>query len=390
MASAFKIILWVAVLVVIAWVGYVVLGNKEARTPTKTSTPSVSREPIKIGFIGALTGDGAEYGEPQKNALQLGVEDINQSGGIKGVPLEVIYEDGKCNGEGGANAAQKLVNVDKVKIILGGSCSSETLAALPIAEAAKTFIITGSATSPDLINTSKFFARDYPNDLTQGKVLAEAASARKWKKVAVIQEQTDYALGVIKAFSTRFAELGGSVIKKEEFASATTDYRSSLSKLKAAKPDALLIAVQTNASGERILKQLQDLKWKPKLMVSDVVGTDAKTVEKNKTALEEALFADFFFDTANVKFQSFNSTYKAKYGTEAQFLGYTTAVYDSLYLMKDGILAVGYDGEKIADWVRTVKDWNGISGKITIGSDGERTGGHVLKIIKDGKVEVAQ
>src|SRR3989344_2301048 len=181
----------VLVVVILAVAAYLVWG------PTRDESPMEGT--IRIGFIGSLTGEAASYGEPQRDALKLAVDDINSSGGIGGRTVEIIYEDGECSGEGGANAAQKLVNVDKVEVILGGSCSSETLAALPIVEKAGVVIVTGSATSPDLVNKSKFFFRVYPNDSAQGTVLANAAYAKGWKNVAVIQEQTDYPLGIYKA-----------------------------------------------------------------------------------------------------------------------------------------------------------------------------------------------
>lgn len=374
-----KIIIWLVVIVVVVWGGYTLFKG----------APEAEGGVIKIGFMGALTGDGAAYGEPQLGVIKIGEEEINSAGGINGRKIEIIYEDGKCNGKDGANAVQKLVNVDKVKVILGGSCSSETLAGIPIVEEAKVVIVTGSATSPDLINKSKFFFRVYPNDSTQGRVLAEASTKRGWKKVAVIQEQTDYALGVVKAFTTTYEKAGGK-IAKEEFATAVTDVRSQLTKLKGENFDALLISVQTPATGDRVLKQLSDLKWKPNMMINDVL-INPETVERNKTILEGALAADFVLDETNEKLKKITEAYKARYDKDIAYPNYTSAVYDSLFVIKDAIMAVGYDGEKIAEWARTsIKDWPGASGLITVGEDGERSAGHQLKVIKNGKFELAE
>lgn len=298
------------------------------------------------------------------------------------------FEDGKCSGAGAASAMQKLVNVDKVQIVIGGFCSSESLAAVPIATQSKVFLFSPGSSSPDLTGISKYFARDYPSDATQGSVLASVAyNQKKWRKVAFIQEQSDYPLGIYKAFSAEFEKMGGKIVK-EEFATNVTDFRSQLTKLKAENPDALFVDTQTPAAADRILKQLQDLKWRPALLVTDATSGDAATVKKDASILEGALAAEFGTDPANQKFQHHLQSYKAKYGKDANFTSYTQTIYDSVYMIRDAVLAVGYNGTKVADWVRSAKDWPGASGLVTIKADGDRVGGHIPKVIKNGKVEL--
>ncbi len=372
-----KITLWVIAVLVVVFGGYYWLN----KAPSETG-------PIKIGFIGPLTGEAAVYGEIVRDVEMLAVEEINNAGGINSRPIEAIYEDGKCSGTGSANAMQKLANVDKVKIVIGGFCSSESLAAVPIAAQNKIFLFSPGSSSPDLTGISQYFARDYPSDATQGSVLAGIAYNQKgWRKVAFIQEQLDYPLGIYKAFSAEFKKMGGNIVK-EEFATNVTDFRSQLTKFKAGNPDALFVDTQTPAAADRILKQLQDLKWKPALLVSDATSGDAATVKKNASILEGALAAEFGVDLANQKFQHHLQAYKAKYGKDANFTSYTQTIYDSVYMIRDAILAVGYDGTKVANWVRSAKDWPGASGLVTIKTDGDRASGHVPKVIKNGKVEL--
>ncbi len=372
-----KIVLWVVVVLVVVLGAYYFM----TQGPSETG-------PIKIGMIGPLTGDAAVYGETLRDIVKLAAEEINNAGGVNGRPLEMIYEDGKCSGSGAANAMQKLVNVDKVKIVIGGFCSSESLAAVPIATQNKVFLLSPGSSSPDLTGISKYFARDYPSDASQGSVLASVAYNQKnWRKVAFLQEQLDYPLGIYKAFSGEFEKMGGKIVK-EEFATNVTDFRSQLTKLKAANPDALFVDTQTPAAADRILKQLQDLKWRPALLVSDATSGDAATVKKDASILEGALAAEFGTDPTNQKFQHHLQAYKAKHGKDANFTSYTQTIYDSVYMIRDAVLAVGYDGTKVANWVRTLKDWPGASGLVTIKADGDRAGGHVPKVIKNGKVEL--
>jgi branched-chain amino acid transport system substrate-binding protein len=339
---------------------------------------------IKIGLIAPMTGDAAAYGEPIQRVVQLAADEINAGGGINGKQIQILTQDGKCNGTDAANAAQELININNVQIIIGGFCSGESLAAVPIAESNKVLLFSPSASSPKLTGISHYFVRDYPSDSAQGKVLADAAyNLKHWKTVAFIQEQTDYAEGIYNAFESEFSSLGGKTIN-ESFPSDTTDFRSMLTKLRSQNPNALFIGTQAPAGTDRILKQLQELGWKPPLLVNDIVPGDPPTLKADAVALEGALCAEFGVDPTNAKFEHLLQAYQAKYNEVLPYQSYAQTAYDEVYILRDGIAAVGYNGSALADWVRTVKDWPGASGSITIQSNGDLVGGHRLEMIYNG------
>lgn len=377
-----KKVIWTVI--VVAIVALVVWGasSKDAVNQASTGTG-----PVKMGVMLPLTGDAAAYGEGARNIYQIAVEEINAAGGISGRPIELIIEDSKCNGADAANAAQKLVNVDAVEIIIGGFCSGESLAAVPVAAAGKVALFSPGSSNPTLTGINEFFSRDYPSDATQGKTLADVAfTERGYKNVAFIQEQTDYAAGVYSAFANTFTALGGKVTK-EEFPTATTDFRSTLTKIKNAKPDALFIDTQTPAVSDRILAQIAQLDWKPVILINDATGGDPAVVAKYKVLLEGALTAQYGIDSNNAKFKKLVASYREKFGVDMPYQSYGQTEYDAIYIAKDAIEAVGYDGQKIAAWLKSkVKGWEGASGKVTILSNGDREGGHVPQMVKDGKV----
>ncbi len=393
-----KNVLWIAVATVVAMFLVVYFVSKQNTQKQEEGVRSElnklsqeaqtsKNETITIGSILPLTGDGAAYGEPDREIMQMAIDEINAQGGVNGSKIEIIYEDSKCNGKDAANAIQKLISVDRVQVVVGAACSSEALAAFPIAEKNKVVLLSNAASSPDLTNASPYFFRDYPSDASQGKILAEVALEKEWKNIAFMQEKKDYPLGIYKAFSAEF-EKGGGAIVREEFASDAVDFRTQLKKLQVAKPDALFISAQTPASGERVLKQLKELGWKPQLFISDAMSGDVELMKRNGEQLEGTLAAEFGVDEMNPKFQHLLDAYRARYGKEAPFQSYAQTEYDSVYLIADGLKAVGNNGEKLAGWSRTVKDWDGASGKVTIESSGDRAGGHVAKIVKNGKVEL--
>ncbi|OHB24861.1 MAG: hypothetical protein A2542_02540, partial [Parcubacteria group bacterium RIFOXYD2_FULL_52_8] len=333
MSNGTKTLLAIIVILILVWIGYAIVKSSPGEAPT-TAT---STEALKIGVILPLTGDAATYGEPGRNLFALALDEVNAAGGVNGQMLEFIYEDGKCNGPVAASAAQKLVAIDKVQIIIGGFCSSESLASIPVAESAKVAMFSPGSSSPDLTGRSMYFFRNYPSDASQGKILAEAAfNDKKWKTVAMLQEQTDFALGIRKVFETRFVELGGKIIT-EEFPSTASDFRSQLSKLRAAKPDALFLSLQTFAPTEKILKQLSDQKWAPNLLLSDV-ATSEELRTSRASQLEGALTAEFNTDPSNPKFSQMTSAYKAKYGVDVPYQGYAQTEYDAVYMVRDGLL----------------------------------------------------
>src|SRR3989338_8967946 len=158
-----------------------------ARTPSGgPGSGALPQGSVKIGVVVPLTGNKAAYGIPLRRAAELALEEINMGGGIAGKPLEAVWEDGKCEAKDATAAAQKLINVDGVKIIFGGVCSSETLAMAPLTEAAKVLVVSPSATSPDITAAGDYIFRTAPSDAAAGSVAAEYASTKMGAKKGAV------------------------------------------------------------------------------------------------------------------------------------------------------------------------------------------------------------
>ncbi|MEK7185690.1 MAG: ABC transporter substrate-binding protein, partial [Patescibacteria group bacterium] len=184
MNNTVKLIGGIIVLVLIVW-GITAFTNPSGAPVSETG-------PIKIGFIGPLSGDAAVYGETEKNAVEIALEEINQSGELKR-RLEVIYEDGKCSGKDAVTAAQKMINIDKVSIIFGGVCSSETLGLAPVVESNKVVLFSAFSSSPLISQSGDYVFRKSPSDSDFGKADAELIASQGIKRVAMISENSDYS-----------------------------------------------------------------------------------------------------------------------------------------------------------------------------------------------------
>jgi len=255
----------------------------------------------KIGVMLPLTGDAAAYGISEQRGIKIALDEINAKGGINGRKLEAIYEDSKCNPKDGNAAAQKLVNIDKVKVIIGGACSGETLGAAPITEANKVILISPTASSPDVTNAGDFVFRTYPTDAYAGIIASEYAyNDLQARKAALVTETTDYAQGLRKVFKENFAKLGGEIVVDETYNPEDTDFRTQVTKVKSAEPDLMYIVPQTPAKGLLLLKQMKELGLNQPIVTAEVL-IGKKNVVDNPTDLEGIIGVELKFDEKTPK-----------------------------------------------------------------------------------------
>ena len=160
---------------------------------SKSGKEAGGENTIRIGSVGPLTSDLAYIGENMKAAVELASDEINSAGGIKGKKIEIIYEDGKCDPKEAANAANKLINIDKVTAIIGGLCSSETLAMAPLAEKSKVILLSAGSTNPGITNAGDYIFRNVPSDSFQGVYAARYVKTRLNKnRVALLKCLSDW------------------------------------------------------------------------------------------------------------------------------------------------------------------------------------------------------
>ncbi len=349
---------------------------------------TVPAEKIVLGAMFPLTGDGAAYGEPFSRQMQLAVDEINAAGGIDGKMIEIKLEDSKCNPKDGATAAQKLVDVDKVKVIFGGACSGETLGAAPIVEAAKVVLISPSATSPKLTTAGDYIFRTAPSDAYAGKIAAEKAIAMGFKKAGIINENSDYAQGLKDTFAVVFAENNGQIVAAESYNPDDSDFKTQILKVAREQPDVIYVVPQTPAKGILLLKQLKELKVTAQLMTGEVLIGEV-VVKEHGADMEGLIGVEAKFDENGALAKQALDAYRAKYGDPA-FGFYQAAMRDAVYLVVDAIKANGLDADKIKTALYATKDWDGAIGKLSLDENGEPVLEYSVKQVKNGQLTELQ
>ena len=298
-------------------------------TPSDTA-PAADDEPFRVGVMESLTGPGETYGTVSVQAKQLAVEEINAAGGINGRMLELIVEDSKCAAQDAITAYNKLTDVDGVKIILGTSCSGAMLGAAPLAESDGVILFSGLATNPDIAHAGDYIFRTAMNDLQVGIDTANVIWGDGAKTLGTITETTDYAEGVRRVTAEHFVGLGGTIVAEERYASDITDFRSQITKVIGANPDAIHIAAQAEFSGGTIVKQIRELGYEGPLYSEIVpVGATALEVAGDSATGLKAITAEL--DPANPKSQQVLSSFRSRYDY-VTLPWYLASAYDDVYI----------------------------------------------------------
>lgn len=370
-----RAILWIVALVVVIVVIVAIANDSRQQAAVQTG-------PIKIGFIGPLSGDAAAYGATEKNATEMALAKIHQMPEYSGMQVDIVYEDGKCNGKDAASAAQKLISIDQVQVILGGVCSAETLGAAPVAEASKVLLFSAFSSAPAITNAGDYVFRNSVSDNDSGTIDADML-ASKYKKVAIISEATDYSAGVRQVILDSLAKKGVQVVDDESYQGGTKDFRTILSKVKAANPDAVYFNPGTSPQAAGLLiKQARDLGITAPAYFNFFMGNKDTEAIAGKSA-EGVVFSDFAGIASSSKWLI--SDYKNAYGSDPANESELGSAYDRVFIVLQAIKAVGYDATKIKDYLYAMTDYPGTIGTYRFDKNGDMVGtGFSHFIIKDG------
>jgi len=323
---------------------------------------------IKVGFIGPLTGDAATFGTDTLHGVQLKIEEVNAAGGIGGRMLELVAEDGRCAGGDAANAAQKLVNVDKVVVIVGGDCSGETLAAAPIAEAGGVVMISPLSSSPDVAQAGDFIFRDYPNDLLKAKAVAQFFAEEELSRVAIITENVDFTVAFRDALKKDVPE--GALVFDEVVDPGTKDYRSLMTRLQDMEFDAFFANGTSTATIGAMMQQLREQGFAQTAMTHDA-GQDKSVIDIGG----EAVAGLYAINVPSVNEDSpFGQKVAERFGGTQAGMAFVSHSYDAMGVLAEAMQAVGTEGTAIRDYLYNLSSYSGIVGNFSFDENGDVIG----------------
>lgn len=319
---------------------------------------------VKVGVILPLTGATATFGQESLNGLKLALEKSAK----EGPQLKMQVEDTQGTPAGAAAAVNKLISTDKVSVIIGEVASSNTIAASTAAQSAKIPLMTHASTNDAITIGKDFISRICFVDSFQGAVMAKfAVSDLKAQTAAVlVDSDSDYSRGLRDSFVATFKAAGGKIEDNLviSYSQKDRDFKTQLMKVRRAKPDVVFVPGYYTQVGA-ILRQAKELKLKAKFLGTD--GWDSPDLFKiaGDAAAGHYVSSHFAADDTDPRVKQFVQEYKAR---NKENPGAMAALgYDAGFFMKEAVKKAGSsDPAKIRDAISTMKDFDGITGKITL------------------------
>jgi len=347
-------------------------------------------EEVLLGSFMPNTGSFATFGQSSTKAMRMAVEEINAAGGLLGKQIKLIVEDDQCKPEEAANAAQKLIQQDKVLCVIGEVASSNSLAAAPICQSAQTPMVTPASTNPAVTETGDYIFRVCFTDDFQGLVMSRFAREVLKASTAVIfsDVSSDYSKGLSKVFRETFTGSGGRVLAEESYSQVDRDFRAQLTKLKALNADVMYVPGYYSEVA-MILSQARQLGVTAAALGAD--GWDSpKLVEIAGEAAEDGYFSNHYSkDDPNPVVQQFVSSFQAKYGETPDALA--ALAYDAIRVVAQAIEQAGkLDRAALRDALAQTKDFDGVTGRISIDENRNARKSATVLTIKNGKQTFVQ
>jgi branched-chain amino acid transport system substrate-binding protein len=297
---------------------------------------------VKIGFVSTFSGPTAVIGNDMRNSVELALDHLGRK--IGGLPVEVIYEDDQQKPEVGVQKTQKLVESDKVNFIAGYIWSNVLLASLKPAVDSQTFLISSNAGPSQIAGelcSPFFFSTSWQNDQTP-EAMGEYMNQKGVKSAFLIGPNyaagKDMLTGVRATFKGRI--IGEELTKWPD----QLDFSTELSKVRAAKPDAVFV-FYPGAAGVQFLTQYAQAGLKGQIPLYTAFTIDAITLPLQKDlALGVPGTQQWVNDLPNDANKKYVADFRAKYKTYPSFYGAQS--YDTVNLINSAVVAVKGDLSK--------------------------------------------
>ncbi|MGA8443889.1 MAG: ABC transporter substrate-binding protein, partial [Roseiarcus sp.] len=328
-------------------IGFCALGSSAALAQ------AASGEPVTIGVSGPLTGQNAQYGAQWKKGFDLALEEVNAKGGVKGRPLQYVFEDSQADPRQTVAIAQKFVSDPKIVVELGDFSSTASMAASSIYQRAGLVQFGFTNSHPNFTKGGDFIWSNSVSQADEQPRLAKYAADLGFKRVAVLYLNTDWGRASQNLFSEAAKGYGLDVVASEGYQPDEKDFRSTLVRVRDAKPDAIVL-ISYYADGALVTRQIRTVGLTTPIVASGSIYSP-KFIELAGDAANGVFTeSNFFPGDSRPEVKSFVDKFRAKYNEEPD--DFNAVAYDTIILLAAVINQYGTDRTAIRDGLAQIKD----------------------------------
>jgi branched-chain amino acid transport system substrate-binding protein len=300
------------------------------------SSQASAADTIKVGIVLPLTGPQAKFGEIEKQSFDMALEEINESGGVKGKTLEFIMEDDTGRPEVGRSVVEKLITKDKVVMLGGGYSSSVTFGVAGVAQQNRIpFLVnTGSADKITEQGWDYIFRLNPPVSEYASGVETFLAEVVKPKTAVILHENSLFGTKGAKSFNESCEKLGIKVLMTEGYEHGGIDFKPVLIKVKQQNPD-IVYMISYIMDASLLMRQARELKLTPKLFIGGAAGFTLPEFNQNAgKAANYVVSATLWHQVLPLPgAMDYFTKFKARYNKDTEYHG--AEAYAAAYVIKD-------------------------------------------------------
>ena len=337
--------------------------------------------PVKIGYIGPMSGDAAILGQEALSGIEVAIDKANANGGINGRKVELVSEDDQYQTSKSVSAYDKLVHVDGVKTIIMSTYGG----VMAVSEKAKNdnvLVVDALDCDKDIAALSEnvFCVAKETTDLAD--VIANYAISKGYKNIGIIHSTVDnFMQSVSDAFVSKIGDKGS--VHVESYAPNTNDFKTQLLRLK--NTDAVVF-LGYDEIGVAI-KQAKDMGMKQAYLTIPTVATTPSIQKLSQGAIDGIYFSFYAPLETNPVATQYYADYKAKFGHTPYVFVASDQAHDAASILIEKVLPNvngTTDATRINQQISSlhaVKDFNGVTGNLTMKDDG-RINGILIRLFK--------
>jgi len=350
-----------------------------ALASTLTKPAIAANEPIRIGYLPALTGPSSSTGIGINRGFELAVKELNAAGGIDGRQIELVVRDTQSDPTKAVNGAAELAHGVKVSVIFGPLNSGESLAVVPLL--AKANIPQLHSCFVDTLTDPKKYPMCFRNASTNQQIGAGAnryvVDVLKCKKVAVISDTTGYGTSCVNAYVPMLKEKGAEVVYQSNIDAANPDLTPDMLRMQNAGAEAIMPWSVNPGFLSRIINTRAQMKWDVPIVGQTTLGSGQTAALLEKPEYWAKVYPNNFKPVCygpdgklNERTTAFLGRLKsAKVDVSDTLLWWIAVGYDTPRLIADAVKSSGAEPAQIVSYLNQLKDFPGVFGDISFTPD---------------------